>query len=40
MKFLEQWESYLENQNRMSEIYNKIKWFEIEIGSEIIIFVK
>jgi hypothetical protein len=25
-----------ENQNRMSEIYNKIKWFEIEIGGEII----
>ena len=25
-----------ENQNRMSEIYNKIKWFEIEIGGKII----
>jgi hypothetical protein len=25
-----------ENQNRMSEIYNKIKWIEIEIGGEII----
>ena len=25
-----------ESQNRMSEIYNKIKWIEIEIGGEII----
>jgi hypothetical protein len=25
-----------ENQNRISEIYNKIKWIEIEIGGEII----
>ena len=25
-----------ENQNRMSEIYNKIKWIEIEIGGKII----